>query len=195
MRRIYGAWINCALLSEFLSSLSDMRRAQKKGQIDKAFVKRIMLAVTHVNGCKLCSWFHTKEALKLGMTEKEIAELLDGDISDAPKDEAVALVFAQHYADTLGNVDNAAWLRVVQTYGTDKALAIRACVCMIMAGNAQGNIWGALASRFKGKPEPDSSLWKEISVLACDIFLVPFMLVWAAYRELMRRLIPSPYNI
>jgi len=188
MKRIYGAKINCELVRDFLISLGDMRRAEKTGDIDKKFVKRIMLAVTHVNGCALCSWFHTQEALKLGMPKDEIKQLLDGDMADVPEDEAAALAFAQHYADTRGHVDSAAWRHVIRTYGREKALGIRAAVCMIMAGNAQGNIWGAFASRLKGKPEPGSSLSKELGVLATDIFAVPFMLIWAGFSSLIRRM-------
>ena len=192
MKRIYGAKINCQLIRELLMSLGDMRRAEKHGDIDRKFIKRIMLAVTHVNGCALCSWFHTQEALKLGMPKEEISQLLDGEMADVPKDEAMALVFAQHYAETLGRVDREAWRRVVQAYGAQKALGIRAAICMIMAGNAQGNIWGAFASRLKGKPEPGSSLAKELRVLAIDIFAVPFMLIWAAFASFIRFLTPVP---
>lgn len=192
MKRIYGAKINCELIRDFLMSLGDMRLAEKSGDIDKKLVKRIMLAVTHVNGCALCSWFHTKDALKMGMPKEEISQLLDGEMSDVPKDEAAALVFAQHYADTLGNVDSGAWRHVIRTYGIQKAQGIRAAVCMIMAGNAQGNIWGAFASRLKGKPEPGSSLSKELGVLAIDIFAVPFMLIWAGFASFIRFFTPVP---
>jgi len=188
MKRIYGARINCELMRDFLISIGDMRRAEKSGDIDHKFIKRIMLAVTHVNGCVLCSWFHTREALKIGMPQSEITQLLDGDMEDVPENEAAALVFAQHYADTLGHVDRAAWRRIVKVYGAQKALGIRAAICMIMAGNAQGNIWGAFASRLKGNPEPGSSLAKELGVFGSDLFAVPFMLIWAGFSSLMRRM-------
>jgi hypothetical protein len=122
------------------------------------------------------------------MSQSEIAQLLDGDMEDVPENEAAALVFAQHYADTLGHVDREAWQRVVQVYGAQKALGIRAAICMIMAGNAQGNIWGAFASRLKGKPESGSSLSKELGVLASDLFAVPFMLIWAGFTSIVRRI-------
>lgn len=190
MKRIYGARVNCELIRDFLLSIGDMRRAEKSGDIDDKFVKRIMLAVTHVNGCALCSWFHTKEALKLGMPQEEIARLLDGEMEDVPENEAAALVFAQHYADTLGHVDGMAWRHIIKTYGAHKALGIRAAIRMIMAGNAQGNIWGAFASRLKGKPQIGSSLGKELGVLMCDLFALPFMLIWAAFAALIRRISP-----
>ncbi len=195
MKRIYGARITLKLMRDFLISIGDLRRAEKDGSIDNKFVKRIMLAVTHVNGCALCSWLHTREALKIGMPQDEIARLLDGELCDAPKDEAAALIFAQHYADTLGAVDADAWRRIVAAYGVRKARGIRAAICMIMAGNAQGNVWGAFASRLKGRPERGSNLGKELGVLACDVFAVPFMLIWAAFAGLMRRLLPDAKEV
>ena len=53
-----------------------------------------MLAVTSVNGCRYCSYFHTSLALKEGMSADEIQHLLGGEFADAPAAEAVALLFA-----------------------------------------------------------------------------------------------------
>lgn len=195
MKRIYGARVAIGLMRDFLISIGELRRAEKDASLDKKFVKRIMLAVTHVNGCALCSWYHTREALKIGMPQDEISRLLDGELQDAPNNEASALIFAQHYAETLGAVDSDAWRHIVAVYGVQKALGIRAAIHMIMAGNAQGNIWGAFASRLKGKPQAGSNLGKELGVLACDIFAVPFMLLWAAFAGLMRRLMPHAKEV
>ena len=65
----------------------------------------ISLAVTQVNGCKLCSYAHAKNALKAGMTEEEVEFLLSGGFDNAPKEQLEALLFAQHYAETKGNLD------------------------------------------------------------------------------------------
>ena len=133
--------------------------------------------------------------VRCSLPQQEISRLLDGELRDTPRDEAEALVFAQHYADTLGVVDADAWRRIVAAYGVRKARGIRAAICMIMAGNAQGNIWGAFASRLKGKPQVGSNLGKELGVLACDVFAVPFMLIWAAFAGLMRRLLPDAKEV
>lgn len=39
-------------------------KARKQGLLDKHFMERIMLGVTQVNGCPLCSYAHTKMPLK-----------------------------------------------------------------------------------------------------------------------------------
>ena len=188
-KRIYGVRINYRLLNAFLCNIGYIRRAKAQGTVSPEFEKRIMLAVTQVNGCRMCSYFHTQEALKMGMDEQQIKKILGGQLESAPAEEMVALVFAQHYADTIGRYDDAAWQRVVAAYGKDKACAIRAYIRAIMVGNAQGNIVGALKSRFKGQPEAGSTFFKEISVLLADIFMIPFLLVKAACLAILRKIV------
>jgi AhpD family alkylhydroperoxidase len=188
-KRIYGVRINARLMNNFLSHLGDIKRAKAQAAVSPEFEKRIMLAVTQVNGCRMCGYFHTREALKMGMDAAQIKSILDGQLGSAPEDEMIALVFAQHYADTIGRYDDAAWQRVVAAYGQDKAQAIRAYIRAIMVGNAQGNIVGALKSRFKGQPEPGSTFLREMTVLAADVFLIPFFLVKAAYIAVLKKII------
>jgi len=80
-----------------------MAQARKNKVMSSEFIERIMLAVTEVNGCEVCSYAHTKIALEQGMSEEEIGKLLSGDTEDIPAEEAPAIFFAQHYADTRGN--------------------------------------------------------------------------------------------
>ena len=176
-RRIYGIKINYRLMNDFLFNINEMRAAKKRGDVSEQFEKRIMLAVTQVNGCRLCSYYHTKEALKMGMPEAEIKSMLSGELGVAPEEEAVALAFAQHYAETIGNYDADAWHRLVNAYGEPRAHSILAYIRAIMMGNAQGNIMGALKSRFHGEPEPGSSFFKEIGVLLLDPIFIPFILI------------------
>jgi AhpD family alkylhydroperoxidase len=161
--------------------------AKKRGDVSPQFEKRIMLSVTQVNGCRLCSYYHTKEALKLGMPEQEIMGLLSGTLSSAPKEEAVALIFAQHYAETVGKFDATAWHRLVDTYGEARARSILVYIRIIMVGNAQGNIMGALRSRFRGHPELGSSFFQEIGVLLGNIVFIPFILIKSPILKLLRK--------
>ncbi len=52
-----------------IGSLGKLRKAKKEHLINATFQERIMLAVTEVNGCEVCSYYHTKEALKAGLSE------------------------------------------------------------------------------------------------------------------------------
>ncbi len=100
-----------------------------------------MLAVTAVNGCLYCSYFHAKQALKSGITTEEISQLLSGDVTNCPEDEAVAVIYAQHWAESNAHPDPEAVKRVQQTYGIEKTEAIYLMLRMIRMGNLMGNSW------------------------------------------------------
>ena len=106
-----------------------------------------MLAVTAVNGCRYCPYFHTKQALKSGITITEIIELLAGDVANCPQDEAVAVVYAQHWAESNAHPDSEAVQRLQQTYGREKTQAIHLILRMIRMANLLGNSWDYLIYR------------------------------------------------
>ena len=68
--------------------------------ISPAFRERLMLAVTAVNGCRYCSYFHTGEALKSGLSREEISRLLSGQVDACPPQEAPAVIYALHWAES-----------------------------------------------------------------------------------------------
>ena len=107
--------------------------------VSHAFRERLMLAVTAVYGCRYCTWLHTGEALKSGIRQEEIATLLNGSVDNCPEEEAVALLYAQHWADSGGKPDPLAARRLEQVYGTDKAQAINLILIMNLLGNLSGN--------------------------------------------------------
>jgi AhpD family alkylhydroperoxidase len=71
--------------------------------IDMHFIERLMLATTEVNGCDACSYAHTQMALKSGFSKEEIDALLSGDKAFVVQEEAKAILFAQHYASSMGH--------------------------------------------------------------------------------------------
>ena len=106
-----------------------------------------MLAVTAVNGCRYCSWFHTRQALKGGITTEEIRSLLEGNVADCPLDEAVALVYAHHWAESDAHPDPEAIQILQQTYGPQRTEAIHLILRMIRMANLLGNSWNYLIYR------------------------------------------------
>lgn len=103
------------------------------------FRERLMLAVTAVYGCRYCSWLHTGEALRSGIAQEEIAALLKGSVDDCPEDEVVALIYAQHWADSDAKPQPEAVQRLKEAYGTEKAKAIDLVLHMNRIGNLAGN--------------------------------------------------------
>ncbi len=141
-------------LKDFLADLwfpishrNRLRAITKKKLISFAFRERLMLAVTAVNGCRYCSYFHARQALKSGITSKEISQLLSGDVANCPEDEAVAVIYAQHWAETNAHPDPEAVQRLEEAYGPEKAEAIHLMLRMIRTGNLLGNSWDYLLSR------------------------------------------------
>lgn len=106
-----------------------------------------MLAVIAVEGCRYCSYFHAKQALKSGLNPEEIGQLLSGDVDNCPKEEAVAVIYAQHWAESDTHPDPEAFLKLRQTYGAERTEAIHLMLRMIRLGNLLGNSWDYLLYR------------------------------------------------
>lgn len=126
-------------LTDLLAHLDDLAAVVKNRRIERAFGEKIMLAVTQVNDCRYCSFFHSHQALRAGVTEVEIAQLLKGELGDFPPEQAVALAFAQHYAEQAGHPDADAWQKLVDFYGPQAAGEILVYIRMITFGNLLGN--------------------------------------------------------
>lgn len=107
--------------------------------IDAEFRQRLMMAVTEVNGCRYCSYYHSKLALKAGISRKELDSLLSGELEDCPQEEILALVYAQHWTESKGQPDQEMIDRVKAEYGAEKFAAINLAVRMINFGNLSGN--------------------------------------------------------
>jgi len=124
-----------------------LREITRKELISPTFQERLMLAVTAVNGCRYCSYFHTKQALKSGIAAEEISGLLAGDVANCPQDEAVAVAYAQHWAESDAHPDPEAVKRLQQTYGQERMEAIHSILRMIRMANLLGNSWDYLIYR------------------------------------------------
>ncbi len=144
-----------------------------KMRLGREFMERLMLAVTEVNGCAACAWGHSKAALEAGIDSQEISELLSGDTSAVPADQAPAIAFAQHYADTTGSPTDNTWHRMIAEYGEPRARDILAVIRIIMLGNAYGIPLSSLIARCRGEVEPGSSVLYEIGMLLSSVVAFP----------------------
>jgi AhpD family alkylhydroperoxidase len=160
-----------------------MLRAQRKGLVTKAFQERIMLAVTEVNGCKYCNYYHTRLAMKEGISKEEIRAMRTGKNAGLPEDEALALIYAQHYADTGGKPDPENRERLISYYGLEKARAIEASIRAITVGNIYGIAVDGLMRRFRGKKMKDSKLSYELGITLGSLLMFPICLVNSLFPE------------
>lgn len=152
--------------------------------LDNNFVERLQLAVTEVNECVACSYAHTAIALKQGMSNEEIYCFLSGDDKFIKPEEARAILFAQHFADTRGYPDRAAFDLVVKEYGEKNASIILAAIQLMMVGNIYGIPYSAFHSRLKGKPYKDSSVFYETGMLIAGLLISPIALAHAVFKGL-----------
>ncbi|MCX5971803.1 MAG: carboxymuconolactone decarboxylase family protein [Coprothermobacterota bacterium] len=152
-------------MAGFLSNTGELRRAMRGGKLGRAFGERIMLVVSQVNGCRSCSYAHTRFALREGVPADELYRLADGDLQGQPEGILVALLFAQHYAETGGNPESATRERLEATYGKDGAREVRAYIRLAMMTSLFNNTLEAIWSRLLGRPAAGSALSDELSVM------------------------------
>lgn len=164
-------------------TINQLRKAKKNKLISMQFIERIMLAVTEVNGCEICSYGHTKIALEQGMSEEEIQMLLSGETSGVPTDQLHAVMFAQHYADTEGKPSEAAWEKLVQEYGLERSYGILGATRMIMFGNTYLVPVGNIKDRLTGKKSLDSSIINDLIKTISIIVLLPTAVIHTLFTK------------
>ncbi len=177
-------------ISTFIKHSEAFVEAQLNPVISKSFSESVSLAISQVNGCKLCSYTHAKNALKSGMSEEEVEFLLSGGFDNAPKEQLEALLFAQHYADTKGNPDPEIKQKLVDTYGEEKTKDIMASILMMNLTNLHGNTAEALGLRLKGKAVEYSSFWQEIAVTVNFFKVMPVIM----YKMMKHKLFGTKRN-
>ena len=185
-KKLYSVFETYRITVQALHTMPQMQRAKKKGDLDDSFIERIMLAVTEVNGCAICSYAHTKIALEAGLTDIEIKNMLSGISADVPEYEIPAVLFSQHYADTRGSPSKDAWQRVVEIYGLSAAKGILGAIRAIMMGNAYGIAWSSFFNRLRGKPDPRSGFLYEISMIIFGLLFIPFAIIHALLLHLFK---------
>lgn len=184
-RKLYSIEEIYHITFQALRTMSLLKRAKTQGDIDQKLIERIMLAVTEVNGCAICSYAHTKIALEAGLSSAEIQNMLSGIGDDIPAQDIQAIMFAQHYADTRGFPTKVAWMRIIECYGRPKANGILGASRVIMMGNAFGIPWSAFLARLKGTPDERSRLPYELGTMIGSILLIPVALIHALISKLL----------
>jgi AhpD family alkylhydroperoxidase len=178
--------------AEMIHPAPEDRASRRSGRIDKSLVEQLELIVSRVNGCRTCTYVHSANALREGISDKELGELLALDLGDFPAEQAVALTFAQHYAESGGQPDPAAKDRFRDFYGPQLSQDILAHLRFIQFSSVTGATIQAFLSRLRGRPVPGSNLLTELIVfLMCAPGYLP-RLAWmeraAAYSRVRNAL-------
>jgi AhpD family alkylhydroperoxidase len=172
-KRFYRPRAFVSDLAGIVWHLPDLVSAARSKRVSHALGEKIMLVVTGVNGCRYCSYAHTRMALRNGVGAEELEKLLTLDLDGFPPDQVVALAFAQHYAESGCHPDPAAARRFHQYYGPQWSQDIMSYVRFISFANLCGNTVDAFLSRLHGDPAEASSALGELVLFA---ILAPFVL-------------------
>jgi len=116
-----------------------MRAVMRGASLEPAFRERLMLAVTAVNGCRYCSYYHARQALVVGISAEEAEGLATGVMDGCPAEQLPAVLYAQHWAESDGRPEPAARARIVELFGAPATEAIELALHTIRIGNMAGN--------------------------------------------------------
>jgi len=169
-------------LKELIFNFKETRMAGKV--LDSKFINKILLAVTEVNGCRLCNYVHSKNALKHGVNQEEIDMLLSKDYGALSKEEAEAIFFAQHYADTRSQYDKEAYEKMESHLGKEKSRAVVGTIRKIMFGNTYGIALDLIKMRLSGKPDKESSVLDEFGIVLGTFVMIPVLIIQKLFKSI-----------
>ena len=149
---------------EMINPSPEQKARLQSPRVDKAFLEQIKLVVSRVNGCRTCTYVHSANALRGGLNDKELAELLALDLGHFPEERAMAFAFAQHYAESSGQTDVVAEQRFRDYYGPQVSADILAYLRFVQFNSLTGATIQALLSRLQGQRVLGSSLLTELIV-------------------------------
>jgi AhpD family alkylhydroperoxidase len=119
--------------------------------IPRALREEVFLGVTSVNDCRWCTWLHSGFALMHGVKLDELQSLLgSGKLGEVDEREATAILFAQHFADTVRNPTSEARAALAKQFTRYQCTEIMAWIHFIYFTNLSGNSADAWMARFRG---------------------------------------------
>jgi AhpD family alkylhydroperoxidase len=125
----------------FILKRSKNMKALLRGEIiDTKFRERLMMAVTEVNGCRYCAYYHSQQALAAGIGSDELAEIAEMSFKSSPEGQRPALLYAQHWAESNAHPESGAWACMQETYTQEELEMIELSLYTIRMGNLMGNL-------------------------------------------------------
>jgi AhpD family alkylhydroperoxidase len=147
-QRLYpGVGDFAADLRATLGRPRQMRAVMRGDSLDPALRERLMLAITAVNGCRYCSYYHARQALVVGISPEEADALAVGVMDTCPPEQLPAVLYAQHWAESDARPDPVARDRIVELYGAQTTEAIELALHTIRMGNMAGNTFDYVLHR------------------------------------------------
>lgn len=164
--------------------LPTLMRALLSPRTSHALREQVMLAVTSVNDCRYCNWLHTGLALENGVDLAELQNLLESEgihVQETP--EAVAILFAKHFADTVRQPSAPAIQALERAFTPAQKREILAYIHAIYIGNLSGNSLDAWLARLRGQPVDTGNPVTEAvaAMLALPVLLAVRLANWSKH--------------
>ena len=185
-KRIFTLREHFKIMNHAAKSFGMLLYVKKHKLFSKKFKERIMLSVTEVNGCEMCSYVHTKISLNSGMNRYEIKEILNSSKDNIPDYELVGVLFGEHYADSHELPDKEAVDRLIEEYGREKAKIICAILGMVTLTNSMGISMGLFKERLFFRRVKRSRLFNELGIPLLTITAFPFLFIYHKIKSLVK---------
>ena len=146
----------------------------------KALREKVMLGVTAINDCRYCAWGHSHWATSQGIPLDEVNQILgsqDGSLKASDPAEAAAILFGQHYAEHLDEIDPESVKNLRNHFSQAAVREIVGYVFFITFTNLSGNTVDVLLDRLRGKGRPITVFEGVVGTLLAPILLVLVLLV------------------
>jgi len=130
---------------------------------------------------------HTNIALAAGLSKEDINQILNGDTSSIPVDNAIAVMFGQHYAGNREKPTKESIDKIIDEYGIQKAELIMAACCVITMTNGMGIGMDLLWSRLRFKRDKSSNLLSEIFNPLLTMILFPTFTIFNYIRRMFNK--------
>jgi len=146
-RKVYGSWREFFPDLFFMLTNTTRLTSVYRGGLPPPLRERLMVAAAAVYGCRFCSWLHTREALRIGVDKEELARLVGGVMEGCPEEYSIAVLYAQHWAESNAHPDPEAVHRLEETYGREKAKLVNVVLRPIRLVLFVENLWGSFLYR------------------------------------------------
>jgi AhpD family alkylhydroperoxidase len=155
-------------------------RSLFRPKTSKALREKVMLGVTAINDCRYCAWGHSHWAISQGIPLEAVNQILsnqDDSLKANDPAEAAAILFGQHYAEHLDEIDPESVKQLQNYFSQAEVREIVGYVFFITFTNLSGNTVDVLLDRLRGKGRPITVFEGVVGAVLAPILLVLVLLV------------------
>ena len=168
--------VNCAI------ALPVIVRSTFRPRTSKVLREKVMLGVTAINDCRYCAWGHAHWAVSQGVSLDDVNRILSSQLDSLKVNspaEAAAILFGQHYAEHLGEIDPESVTNLGNYFTQAQVREIVGYVYFITFTNLSGNTVDAVLKRVRGHGRPITVVEGVTGVVLAPILLLLVVLVKA----------------